>query len=51
MFRSDALYTEINYMIEKLSVQLLQQATVSDIRHKTNEPNTIIFFYRAVLKW
>ena len=31
MFRSDALYEEINFMIESLSVDLLQQAQVSTI--------------------
>ena len=30
MFRSDALYSEMNYMIENLSVQLLAQANVSE---------------------
>ena len=31
MFRSDALYSEMNYMIETLSVHLLTQANVSMI--------------------
>jgi len=29
MFRSDALYTEMNFMIETLSAHLLNQANVS----------------------
>ena len=39
MFRSDALYTEINYVVENLSVHLLNQATNCVELAKQNSEN------------
>jgi hypothetical protein len=43
MFRSDALYTEINYVIEHLSVHLLNQATncVQLAKENSENPDTL----------